>query len=142
MADENGGVSEAPAEAVPAEAAVADGFAFDVPDGFFDEVSAQLRDLTAEEVSEAVITVCMARGLLHAELEEEPDSELRAEELREVFRLVELTAQAVSDGTVTAAHSDDEQFDEDMFGLWEGFTDAAADEAVNEQIQALTSSAK
>lgn len=139
---DNEGEAEVGSTTEPAAATVADGFDFDVPAGFFDEVSAQLRGLTAEEVSEAVITVCTSRGLLHPELEEEPDSEMRSDELREVFRLVELTAQAVSDGTVTAAYRDAEQFDEDMLSLWEGFTDAAADEAVNERIQALTSNAK
>lgn len=121
---------------------VASGFDFEVPDGFFAEVSSQLAGLSAEEVSEAVIGVCIARGILHPELEEEPDSELRADEIREVFRLVEVTSLAVSDGTVVPARTDDEQFDEDMFELWEKFTDDAADEAVSERVQSLTSNAK
>jgi hypothetical protein len=129
-----------PAEAVVSP--VADGFDFDVPDGFFTDVSARLSGVTAEEVSNAVIEVCTARGILHPELDDEPDSEMRADELREVFQLVELSALAVSDGTVVPARRVDHEFDEAILDLWSKFTDDAADEAVSERVRALSSDSR
>ena len=98
------------------------------PEGFFDEVAAVLRSESASDVSEAVIAVCTQRGILHPELEQEPDSELRSDELREVFRLVEVVSVAVADGTIIPADVREEQFDEGMLTLWEQFIESAADE--------------
>lgn len=109
----------------------------EVPEGFFSDVAAQLGGISASEVSEAVIGVCMSRGILHPELEEEPDSQLRADELREVFRLVELSALAVSDGTLVPARNAEDWNDADMAGLWARFSEDAADPAVDEKVKAL-----
>ncbi|MFZ2238070.1 MAG: hypothetical protein WAV90_00850 [Gordonia amarae] len=109
-----------------------------VPDGFFNEVAAVLRDETAEAVADAVLQVCTQRGILHPELEQEPGSELRAEEIREVFELVGAVSYAVADGRVIPADVREEFFDENMLTLWEGFiTDATDDEAAAEA-QALS----
>ncbi|BBY54184.1 hypothetical protein MKOR_14350 [Mycolicibacillus koreensis] len=113
--------------------------ALTVPEGFFDEVSAVLRSESAADVSDAVIEVCTQRGILHPELEQEPDSELRSDEIREVFELVEATSYAVADGRVMPADRREEQFDEQMLGLWEQFIDDATDEESEQAAAQLAS---
>ena len=61
---------------------------YPVPEGFFDEIAAALRTETAEDIAETVIAACISRGIIHPELEEEPDDELRAVQMGEVFALV------------------------------------------------------
>lgn len=99
-----------------------------VPEGFLDEVASLLDSETAEEISDAVITVCTRRGILHAELDEDPADELRAEQSREVFALLDVVSRAVADGTVVPqAVLVDEEMDPVMARLWYGFVDDATD---------------
>lgn len=99
-----------------------------VPDGFFDEVAAQLQTETAEEISEVVISTCISRGILHTDLEEDPDDELRASQMGEVFALVAAVSSAVADGTIIPRGVRFiDMLDPDMAQEWENFTDAAAD---------------
>lgn len=101
-----------------------------VPPGFFDEVAAQLQTETAEEISEVVISTCISRGILHSELEEEPDDELRSQEMEEVFSLVGAVTAAVADGTIVPQGTRFiDTMDSDMEQAWDSFTDAAADPA-------------
>lgn len=100
----------------------------EAPEGFFDEIAAQLDTESAEEIAEAVIGTCISRGILHPELEEEPDDELRAEEMREVFGLLTLVTDAVADGTIVPRRLRFlDSMDPRMEEAWESFTDAAAD---------------
>lgn len=99
-----------------------------VPAGFFDEVAAQLQTETAEEISEVVISTCISRGILHTDLEEDPDDEVRATEMGEVFALVAAVSSAVADGTIIPRGIRFiDTLDPDMAQEWENFTDAAAD---------------
>jgi len=99
-----------------------------VPDGFFAEIATALHTETAEEIADTVIAVCIRRGILHPELEEDPEDELRAEEVREVFGLLAAVTDAVADGTIipSGVHVTDEM-DPDMAAAWEAFVDDAAD---------------
>ncbi|WP_232490807.1 hypothetical protein [Mycobacterium dioxanotrophicus] len=104
-----------------------------IPDGFFDEIAATLETETAEEISEAVIAACTGRGILHPELEEDPDDELRAEEIAEVFALLAEVTAAVADGTIIPSRvrpSDD--VDGAMAAAWESFAADAADASTAE----------
>ena len=58
---------------------------FPVPEGFFEEIAAALRTETAEDIAETVIAACISRGIVHPDLEEDPDDELRAVQMGEVF---------------------------------------------------------
>jgi hypothetical protein len=99
-----------------------------VPDGFFDEVAAHLQTETAEEISEVVIATCISRGILHTDLEEDPDDELRAVQMGEVFALVAAVSCAVADGTIVPRGVRFiDTLDPGMAQAWEDFTDAAAD---------------
>ena len=72
----------------------------EVPEGFFDEIAASLQTESASEIAEVVITACTGRGILHPELEEDPDTQQRADELHEVFSLLAAVTDAVADGTI------------------------------------------
>ncbi|MFA5707540.1 hypothetical protein [Mycolicibacterium sp.] len=99
-----------------------------VPDGFFDEVAEALESDTAEDIADAVLAVCTQRGILHPELEEIPDDELRAEEIRDVFSLLGSVTDAVSDGTIVPRRLRvDDELDSSMAQAWQAFTDEAAD---------------
>ena len=100
----------------------------EIPDGFFAEVAAMLETEAAEELADAVITVCTRRGILHPELEEEPGDELRAEQVREVFALLDAATHAVSDGTIVPSGVPvAEELDPVMAELWYGFVSDAGD---------------
>ncbi|MEN4461015.1 hypothetical protein ABFV47_27510 [Mycolicibacterium fortuitum] len=99
-----------------------------IPDGFFDEIAAALETETAEEISEAVIAACTGRGILHPELEEDPDDELRAEEITEVFALLAAVTAAVADGTIIPSRVRPcDEVDRAMAAAWENFAADAAD---------------
>ncbi|MDB2196244.1 hypothetical protein [Mycobacteroides abscessus] len=99
-----------------------------VPEGFFDEIASQLESESAEEISEVVIGTCISRGILHPDLEDEPDDELRAEEMREVFGLLELVTAAVADGTIVPKRVRfADTMDPEMEQAWDAFTEAATD---------------
>lgn len=114
-----------------------------VPEGFFDEIAAQLESESAEEISEVVIGTCISRGILHPDLEEDPDDELRAEEMREVFGLLRVVTDAVADGTIVPSRVKfADAMDPDMEQAWDVFTDAAADPQSAEQVaQMITTGA-
>jgi len=100
----------------------------EIPEGFFDEIAAMLDTETAEEISDAVITVCTRRGILHPELDEDPADELRTEQIREVFTLLGAVTAAVSDGTIIPnLVFPDEELDSALAALWSGFVSAAMD---------------
>lgn len=124
------------AVAVPTPPAVA------VPDGFFDEIASFLESESASDVAEAVIEVCTRRGILHPELEQEPDAELRAEEMREVFDLLERVTAAVADGTIEPKRVRDDEFDPDMAKLWEQFTEEAVDTETGDEVAAMLNTGK
>lgn len=106
-----------------------------VPEGFFDEIAAQLESESAEEISEVVIGTCISRGILHPDLEDNPDDELRAEELREVFGLLAVVTDAVADGTIVPRRVQfADTMDPAMEQAWDAFTDAAADPESAEQV--------
>lgn len=98
------------------------------PEGFFDEIGSMLHTESAEEIADAVITVCMRRGILHPELDEDVGDELRTQEIREVFDILSMVTTAVADGRIvpSGVHVDDE-IDLDMAAAWESFIDDAAD---------------
>ena len=100
----------------------------EIPEGFFDEIAAMLDTETAEEISDAVITVCTRRGILHPELDEDPTDELRTEQVREVFSLLGAVTTAVSDGTIVPSlvFPDDDP-DPALAALWSGFLGDAGD---------------
>lgn len=102
-----------------------------VPEGFFDEIATVLENETAEQIADSVISVCTRRGILHPELEEYPDDELRAEEVREVFDLLAAVTLAVTDGTIapSGVHVDpgDIELDPEMARVWKSFVEDAAD---------------
>lgn len=104
----------------------------EVPEGFFDEVAAMLESEGAEELADAVITVCTRRGILHPELEDDPEDELRAEQVREVFALLDAATSAVADGTIVPGGTslDDDDFDPAMAILWDDFVVDAMDPKV------------
>ena len=100
----------------------------DIPDGFFDEVATLLETEAAEDIADAVITVCTRRGILHPELDEDPADELRTEQVREVFVLLDAVTRAVSDGTLAPnLVSVVDEMDPEMAALWYGFSDEAND---------------
>ena len=104
---------------------------FPVPEGFFDEISAALRTETAEDIAETVIAACISRGIVHPELEEDPDDELRAVQMGEVFALVGAVSAAVAAGTIIPAGVRIlDTMDPDMELAWEDFTDSASDPEV------------
>lgn len=113
-----------------------------VPEGFFEEVAASLETEAASEVAEAVISVCTRRGILHPELEQEPDDELRAEEIRDVFDLLEKVTAAVADGTIVPSHVHADEYDPDMAALWEQFTEEAVDTDTGEAVASMISNGK
>lgn len=99
-----------------------------VPEGFFEEIAASLETETAEDIADAVIEACTRRGILHPELEEDPEDELRAEEVREVFALLASVTYAVADGTIVPSRTRvADEVDLDMAKAWESFVDDAAD---------------
>lgn len=99
-----------------------------IPEGFFAEVAALLDTEAAEEIADAVITVCTRRGLLHPELEDDPGDPLRAEQLREVFALLDAVSAAVADGTIVPSRVQfDDEMDPVMDALWAQFAADAAD---------------
>lgn len=100
----------------------------EVPEGFFAEVSSLLDTEAAEEIADAVILVCTRRGILHPELDEDPADELRAEQIHEVFALLDAVTAAVADGTVVPGQVVViEEVDPQMAALWSGFVGDAAD---------------
>jgi hypothetical protein len=100
----------------------------EIPAGFFDEIAAMLDTETAEEISDAVITVCTRRGILYPELDEDPADELRTEQIREVFGLLGAVTAAVSDGTIVPSLVfPDEELDPRLAALWSGFVSDAVD---------------
>ena len=102
--------------------------ALDIPEGFFDEVATLLETEAAEDIADAVITVCTRRGILHPELDEDPADELRTEQVREVFVLLDAVTRAVSDGTLAPnLVSVVDEMDPEMAALWYGFSDEAND---------------
>lgn len=110
--------------------ATADAPAPSVPEGFFDEIATLLEDESAAQIADSVISVCTRRGILHPELEENPEDELRTEEIREVFDLLAAVTLAVTDGTIapTGVRVDRaDEMDPDMAQAWESFVEAAAD---------------
>lgn len=116
---------------------------YEVPEGFFDEIAASLQTESASEIAEVVITICTGRGILHPELEEEPDTQQRADEVHEVFSLLAAVTDAVADGTIvphrlrTAG-----QLDPEMAAAWETFTDAAADSDAEDAVQTMLTEGK
>lgn len=99
-----------------------------VPAGFFEEIAVQLQTETAEDVSEAVIATCISRGILHPDLEDDPEDELRAAQMGEVFALVAAVSAAVADGTIVPSGVRFfDTLDADMEQAWEDFTDSAGD---------------
>lgn len=110
----------------------------EVPPGFFEEIAAQLQSGSAEEISEVVISTCISRGILHPDLEETPDDELRAEEMREVFELLTAVTAAVSGGTlVPSGKPFTDIMDPEMERVWESFADDSADPETAEKVEAL-----
>lgn len=100
----------------------------EIPEGFFDEVASLLATESAEEVAEIVIAVCISRGILHPELDEDPSDELRAEQIFEVFSLLDAVTAAVSDGRIVpSAVPVAEEMDPEMAALWYGFVADAED---------------
>jgi hypothetical protein len=107
----------------------------EVPEGFFEEIAAMLDTETAEEISDAVITVCTRRGILHPELDEDPADELRTEQIREVFTLLGAVTAAVSDGTIIPSLVfPDEDLNPALAALWDGFVGDAADPAAADAV--------
>lgn len=114
-----------------------------VPAGFFDEVAASLETESASEIAEAVIDVCTRRGILHPELDDEPDAELRADELREVFSLLAVVTDAVSDGTIQPSRVRIvDEMDPGMAAAWDAFTAAAADPQADEAVATMLAEGK
>lgn len=107
----------------------------EVPEGFFDEIAAQLESESAEEISEVVIGACISRGILHPDLEDEPDDELRAEEMREVFGLLTAVTDAVADGRIVPKRVQfADTMDPAMEQAWDAFTEAAGDPTDSEAV--------
>jgi len=114
--------------------------ALEIPDGFFVAVAAMLETEAAEELADAVITVCTMRGILHPELDEDPADELRAEQVREVFALLDAAAAAVAvaDGTIVPARVPvADELDPAMAALWDGFVAAAADPEAAAEVERM-----
>jgi hypothetical protein len=110
----------------------------EIPEGFFDEIAAMLDTETAEEISDAVITVCTRRGILHPELDEDPTDELRTEQIREVFGLLGAVTTAVSDGTIVPSLVfPDENPDPALAALWSGFVNTAVDPQSAEDVEQM-----
>ena len=113
----------------------------EIPDGFFAEIAAMLETDAAEELADAVITVCTRRGILHPELEEDPADELRTEQVREVFALLDAAAAAVADGTIVPARVPvADELDPAMAALWDGFVAAAADREAAAEVERMLAS--
>jgi len=112
--------------------------ALEIPDGFFAAVAAMLDTEAAEELADAVITVCTLRGILHPELDEDPADELRAEQVREVFALLDAAAAAVADGTIVPARVPvADELDPAMAALWDGFVADAADPEAAAEVERM-----
>ena len=110
----------------------------EIPGGFFAEIAAMLETEAAEELADAVITVCTRRGILHPELEEDPADELRTEQVREVFVLLDAATHAVSDGTIVPSRVPvEDEMDPDMTALWYGFVDDAADPEAAAEVERM-----
>ena len=110
----------------------------EIPDGFFAEIAAMLETEAAEELADAVITVCTRRGILHPELEEDPADELRTEQVREVFALLDAAAAAVSDGTIVPSRVPvEDEMDPAMAALWDGFVADAADPEAAAEVERM-----
>ena len=110
----------------------------EIPGGFFAEIAAMLETEAAEELADAVITVCTRRGILHPELEEDPADELRTEQVREVFVLLDAATHAVSDGTIVPSRVPvADELDPDMAALWYGFVDDAADPEAAAEVERM-----
>lgn len=115
----------------------------EVPKGFFEEISALLQTESASEIAEVVITVCTGRGILHPELEEHPDAQLRADELDEVFSLLAAVTDAVADGTIVPRRlRTTENLDSEMAAVWEAFVDAGADADAEDAVQTMLTEGK
>jgi len=100
-----------------------------LPEGFLAETATLLTDTTAEQIADAVLTVCLRRGVLSPELDEEPADALRAEQLGEVFTLLDAATAATADGSLVPARVFvDEELDPDFAALWEDFLYDAQDE--------------
>lgn len=112
--------------------------AFQLPEGFLAEAATLLTDTTAEEIADAVLTVCLRRGILSPELDEEPADALRAEQLGEVFTLLDAATAAAADGSlVPAAVFVDEELDPDFAPLWEDFLYDAQDETAAAAVEQM-----
>ena len=110
----------------------------EIPGGFFAEIAAMLETEAAEELADAVITVCTRRGILHPELEEDPADERRTEQVREVFALLDAAAAAVADGTIVPARVPvADELDPAMAALWDGFVAAAADPEAAAEVERM-----
>jgi hypothetical protein len=87
--------------------------------------------------------VCTGRGILHPELEDEPDTQQRADELHEVFSLLAAVTDAVADGTIVPRRlRTTDQLDPEMAAAWEAFTDAAADGDAEDAVQNMLTEGK
>lgn len=103
----------------------------EVPGGFLEETATLLHDGSAEEIADAVVTVCVRRGILTPELDEEPADALRAEQLGEVFSLLDtVTAAVTAGGLAPAPVVIDSALDPALAGLWDDFIADAADPEV------------
>ena len=112
--------------------------ALEIPDGFFVAVAAMLETEAAEELADAVITVCTLRGILHPELDEDPADELRGEQVREVFALLDAAAAATADGTIVPARVPvADELDPAMAALWDGFVADAADPEAAAEVERM-----
>ncbi len=106
-----------------------------VPEGFFEEIAAQLETESASEISDVVIGTCISRGILHPDLEDEPDDELRAEEMGEVFGLLEAVTEAVADGTIVPRRVQfTDTMDPNLEKVWDVFTESAADPEASAEV--------
>lgn len=109
-----------------------------LPDGFLVETATLLTDTTAEQIADAVLTVCLRRGILSPELDEEPADALRAEQLGEVFTLLDAATAAAADGSlVPAPVFVDEELDPDFAPLWEDFLYDAQDETAAAAVEQM-----
>ena len=110
----------------------------EVPEGFFDEVASLLETESAEEVADAVITVCIRRGILHPELEEDPSDELRVEQLQQLFALLDRVTAAVADGSIVPSSVPVAgELDPQMAPLWFAFAAEAADPEAAAAVEAM-----
>jgi hypothetical protein len=107
----------------------------EIPEGFFDEIASLLETESAEEIADVVISVCTHRGILHPELDEDLADELRTEQVREVFALVDAVTVAVSNGTLVPRRiAVSEEMDPMLARLWFGFVEDAVDLAAADAV--------